>query len=276
MPCWKSSSDATSRPSAFCKGLLVQCRNGLRSARKRTRDRRPHRSARSPWQMSQAGRAAQAVRHAALPEPRGPTVASRQRSVGPRRPPRLRAPPSSAPRRRAARRPCARRSRPRSRGTAALLPAIRSTSAVPSRRPSRFRVSVVTCAWPIQGGWNSGRKVTTSSTGRRRTRSTARSSSSSEVGSIQCTSSNTISTGRCRARASSCRSSASNVFSFFRCGRQVERRVAVSGGQRQQLGQERHVIFAAATSGEQRLELVELALGRVRRARTRPRVRAAR
>ena len=35
------------------------------------------------------------------------------------------------------------------------------------RRPSRLRVSAVTCAWPGQGGLNSGRKVTTSSTGRR-------------------------------------------------------------------------------------------------------------
>ena len=77
---------------------------------------------------------------------------------------------------------------------------------------------MLTCGWPVQGGWNSGRKVTISSTGRLRTRSTARSSSSSEVGSIQCTSSNTISTGCWRAKPSSWRISASSVRSFLRCG----------------------------------------------------------
>ena len=49
---------------------------------------------------------------------------------------------------------------------------------------------------PAQPALNSGRKVMTSKTGRRRTRSTVRSSSSREVGSIQCASSNTIKTGR--------------------------------------------------------------------------------
>ena len=50
-------------------------------------------------------------------------------------------------------------------------------------------VSVVTCAWPVQGGWNSGRKVISTRTGRRRMRSITRPRSSSVDGSIQCTSS---------------------------------------------------------------------------------------
>jgi hypothetical protein len=56
---------------------------------------------------------------------------------------------------------------------------------------------------PVQGGWNSGRKVMISSTGRLRTCSMVRSSSSCELGSIHCASSKTIRTGCCRAEASS-------------------------------------------------------------------------
>ncbi len=100
----------------------------------------------------------------------------------------------------------------------ALPPAICSTRAVRSRRSRRLSASIVTCGWPVQGGWNSGRNVTISSTGRLRTRSTVRSSSSREVGSIQCASSKTMTTGCWRARPSSCRISASSVRSFLRCG----------------------------------------------------------
>ena len=100
----------------------------------------------------------------------------------------------------------------------ALPPAICPTSAVRSCRSRRLSAIMLTCGWPIQGGWNSGRNVTISSTGKLRTRSTVRSSSSREVGSIQCASSKTISTGCWHARPSSCRISASNVRSFLRWG----------------------------------------------------------
>jgi hypothetical protein len=115
----------------------------------------------------------------------------------------------------ALRRPCnARLVRP---GPAAF-PAKACTSISPSRSPSRLRARLVTWARPPHGGWNSGRKVIASSTGRCRTRSTVRSSNSREVGSIQWASSNTISNGRCCASASSWPSRASNNFSRLRCG----------------------------------------------------------
>ena len=57
-----------------------------------------------------------------------------------------------------------------------------------------------------------------SSTGSVGTRSMIRSSNSSEVGSIQCTSSNTISTGCRAASPSTCASSACSVFSLRFCG----------------------------------------------------------
>jgi hypothetical protein len=59
----------------------------------------------------------------------------------------------------------------------------------------RLSVSIVTCGRPTQGGENSGRKVMITSTRRLCTRSTNRSSDSRVVGSLQCTSSYTISTG---------------------------------------------------------------------------------
>jgi class 3 adenylate cyclase len=59
----------------------------------------------------------------------------------------------------------------------------------------RLRVSIVTCGRPIQGGVNSGRKVRIISTRSVGTRSTRRSRDSRVVGSLQCTSSHTISTG---------------------------------------------------------------------------------
>ena len=124
------------------------------------------------------------------------------------------APPWSAPRRIAAPRPLARRSLSQHRSAALQRRRPGGPAWRLARRSSRLRTRTVTCACPVHGGWNSGRKVIKSRTGRRATRSTSRSSSSRELGSIQCTSSKIISTGRCRAKASSCRSSASKVFSF--------------------------------------------------------------
>jgi hypothetical protein len=61
-------------------------------------------------------------------------------------------------------------------------------------RANRIRFATGT-GRPIQGGSKSGRNVTMSSTGKVRSRSTARLKTSRLVGSVQCTSSNVISTG---------------------------------------------------------------------------------
>ena len=53
-----------------------------------------------------------------------------------------------------------------------LLPTTPSIMASMSRSASRLMVRAVTCGRPIQGGSNSGRNVTISSTRRLRTRST--------------------------------------------------------------------------------------------------------
>jgi len=66
-----------------------------------------------------------------------------------------------------------------------LRPAICSTKTARSFRSRRLSANVLTCSWPVQGGWNSGRKVTISNTGILRMLSIIRSSSSREVGSIQ-------------------------------------------------------------------------------------------
>ena len=69
-------------------------------------------------------------------------------------------------------------------------------------------MSKVTCGRPTHGGAKSGRKVMICRPGRLGTRSTVRSNSSSKVGSIQWTSSNTASTGSRAANPSSCVNSA--------------------------------------------------------------------
>ena len=79
-----------------------------------------------------------------------------------------RARPWSTPRRTAAPRPSCPRWRRGARPGRPWPPATRSTIAPSPSRPSRLRASAVTCACPAQGGRNSGRKVTTSSTGKRR------------------------------------------------------------------------------------------------------------
>ena len=70
---------------------------------------------------------------------------------------------------------------------------------------------LVTCERPVQGASYSGRKVKSANTGKVRTRSTVRSSTSSEVASAQWASSNSINTGFCRANASSWSSKAAKV-----------------------------------------------------------------
>ena len=73
-----------------------------------------------------------------------------------------------------------------------------SIMASTSRRVSRLIVRAVTWDCPIQGGSNSGRKVTTSSMRRLSMRFTVRLVNSRVLGSLQWASSRTISTGRRR------------------------------------------------------------------------------
>ncbi len=185
---------------------------------RRTRVRSRRRSA-PPAAPRPGGRAAPSASRAGSSGSRTAAERGRARSDPPPRA-RSRSPGRSwsAPRRTAARHRCDRRSGRRPRRA---MPC-RRRSARPGRSgragPRRLSASIVTCGWPVQGGWNSGRNVTISNTGRLRTRSTVRSSSSREVGSIQCASSKTITTGCWRARPSSCRISAASVRSFLRCG----------------------------------------------------------
>ena len=105
-------------------------------------------------------------------------------------------------------------------------PATASARAALCRRGRRFSEISVACGRPFQGGGNSGRKVSSSSTRSPAIRPTSRSSSSSVVGSAQCRSSNTHSTGCLRARPATCSTRTSIVASLCRCGAAVERRVA--------------------------------------------------
>jgi hypothetical protein len=73
---------------------------------------------------------------------------------------------------------------------------------------------------------NSGRNVTINSDDKLRTRSTTRSSSSRELGSIQCTSSNFTTTGCRRARPLSWRFSAPSLF-FFALWAEIRQRMAL-------------------------------------------------
>ena len=124
------------------------------------------------------------------------------------------------------------------------LSEICATKMVRSRRSKRLSVSIVTCGRPVQGGWNSGRKVTSSRTGRVRRCSTVRSSSSREVGSIQCASSKTITTGCWRARPLSWHISASSVRCFFWGG------LRSGNGRRSEAGNDyRSAINATSSSG---------------------------
>jgi hypothetical protein len=50
--------------------------------------------------------------------------------------------------------------------SAAALPKTPRTSSLASSRPNRRSDNAITCGWSVHGGWNSARKVATSSTGR--------------------------------------------------------------------------------------------------------------
>ena len=108
--------------------------------------------------------------------------------------------------------------RSRISGGRLLPPVTPSTRAAVSRCVNRFSDSNETCGCPTQGGENSGRKVTISNAGKRETRSTIRSRSSSELESAQCVSSKISRTGVCRASLANSSISAVSVVSRRRCG----------------------------------------------------------
>jgi hypothetical protein len=92
-----------------------------------------------------------------------------------------------------------------------LFPTRCAMMAAVSRSPSRLSAKLVTCDRPAHGALNSGRKVTTSSTGRVLIRSTIRPNTSRLVGSAQWASSKIISTGFWRVSAVIWETSASSV-----------------------------------------------------------------
>src|SRR5215472_14255644 len=143
-------------------------------------------------------------------------------------------------------------------------------SARPATRPARVSTSacarrssamLVTCERPLHGASYSGRKVISTKTDKARTRSTVRSSTSSEVASAQWASSNSISTGFCRASASSWSSKAARVSALLG-GTQCERRIAAAGRDRQQGSEERRC-FRDARRRQYGFEPVEPSLRRV-------------
>ncbi len=97
-------------------------------------------------------------------------------------------------------------------------PATCRASSAQSRRSRRLSDSGVTPGWPSHGASKSPRQVTSSNTGTVRKRRIAKDRTSSEVGSIQCTSSNTMTTGLRRAISATWPTSASIVLCFLRCG----------------------------------------------------------
>src|SRR5215831_7673153 len=140
-------------------------------------------------------------------------------------------------------------------------PATRSTRISTSAGARRSSAMLVTCERPVQGASYSGRKVISTKTGNARTRSTVRSSTSSEVASAQWTSSNSINTGFCSANSSSCSSKAARV-SRRCCAALHARRVALAGRDRQQGSEERNG-FRNGRGRQYGFKLVELRLGRV-------------
>ncbi len=113
-------------------------------------------------------------------------------------------------------------------------------------------------------GANSGRNVMISRTRRVATRSTMRSNRSSEVGSIQCTSSNTISTGWRAASPSSWASRGLKRLLLALLRSEAERWIAVADRYRQQVRDQRDGLAEVSVCLRQhRLELVQPLLGRV-------------
>jgi hypothetical protein len=101
-----------------------------------------------------------------------------------------------------------------------------------------------------------------SSTGRLGTHSTMRSSSSREVGSLQCASSQTTTTRCRRANPSIWRISASSVVSFLRCG------LRFGSGLRSDAGNDsrsatRHILVGRCGAGEHGFELLQPGRGPV-------------
>src|SRR2546430_6916629 len=130
-----------------------------------------------------------------------------------------------------------------------------------SRRPS---VNVPTLGRPAQSGSNSDRKVNSARTGSRRTRSTVRLSSSREVASAQCRSSNKSRTGSWRARPpkliEQCRQRPAPL--LRRAERQ--RQIPLAERDQQQRSKKRCYGFnSRSIRSEDRFQLVEALLGRI-------------
>ena len=181
------------------------------------------------------------------------------------------APPSSFPRRTGEYRRCAGRSPPRiSAGSCCRRPAFDDGGHFALRRPVQRQA--VTCACPIQGGENSGRNATIISAGRRGARAIMRSSSSRQVGSVQCASSKINSAGCRRDSATSFEQRRERPFALLRISAARD-----SGLPTRAPAVRRRARRPAFTSqfGEQRLELVEPGRRVILALETRRRARAA-
>ena len=124
----------------------------------------------------------------------------------------------------------------------------RATRSAPWRRPSRLMVSVVTCAWPVQGGWNSGRKVISTRTGSCWMRSITRPRSSSVDGSIQCTSSYSSQHRLPRREARELVDQRLQRPPLLHLRGQRQRRIALPGRHPEQGGEQRHHLVRAGRS----------------------------
>ena len=128
----------------------------------------------------------------------------------------------------------------------------------------RLSVSIVTCGRPSQGGANSGRKVMIGKTRSPSTRSTSRSSNSRVVGSLQCTSSHTISTGWRAANPSTCAIWRLKGLFLALLRSEIQLRIAVAGRDRQQVGHQRTTSPRSLVAlSQHRLQLVETLCVRV-------------
>ena len=146
-------------------------------------------------------------------------------------------------------------------GGMSLVPETWSIMEPTSRCASRLMVSTVTCGRPIHGGSNSGRKVTISSTRSVAICSTARSSTSRLVGSVQCASSKIISTGSARASASHLRQKRVERPLPALLRGEFERGIASVVWQRQHLGKQRGILSRGRVCASSASSLSSFACG---------------
>ena len=237
----------------------IPSRSGARSrptARRRSRARCRRRFGRLPWPPGRAGRDAPSKRHAASPELRARPRHGEYRRVAAitaghatalvkffeeQRHPSVRSTISSTIPGGSAR--CCRRSAHERRLFVPAEPIQRESSPATGR--------------PKAAGTPAGRSPSAVPPGERSC-GRSRSSSSREVGSAQCRSSNFINRLSPRHRRS-CRSSASNVLSFLRCGLRSSGGITLPRGKRQYLG-EQGQMSPGPPSREPHLQFVELVL----------------